>query len=334
VTSRSLNRSAVLACALTVLVSLLWASPAQAAPRCFGRRATIVGTGKNDKINGTPGKDVIVGGGGHDRISGRGGDDLICGGSGRDTLRGKAGDDRLNGGNHSDFMFGHAGNDELRGFGGADVLNGARGNDDLEGGSSGELVLIGGPGDDLYNGGPGLFDLASFEGSPAGVIVDLNVLTSQNTNEGIDTLLGVEGVTGSLFNDRITGQNVASPTGNGLFGLDGVDEILGLDGDDTIDGELGHDRGGPGVGQLNGGAGNDLVLGGSGDDDLYGDTGNDLLDGFEDGETPGVGDFGSGGPDTDECFGLETNDGTCEMNTPRLTSSQVRWTNRAVVGPW
>lgn len=333
-TLRTLGRSGVIGCALALLLSVLWAPAAQAAPRCFGLQATIVGTGKNDKINGTAGKDVIVGGGGHDRISGRGGDDLICGGNGRDTLRGKAGDDRLNGGNQSDFMFGHAGNDELRGFGGADVLMGARGNDDLEGGSGGEIVMMGGPGDDLYNGGPGLFDLASFEGSPAGVIVDLNLLTPQNTNEGIDTLIGIEGLTGSQFNDRITGQNVATPTGNGLFGLDGIDEILGLDGDDVIDGELGNDRGGPGVGQLNGGAGNDLILGGSGDDDLYGDAGNDFLDGGEDGETTGVGDFGSGGPDTDECFGLETNDGTCEMNTPRLTRAQARWTGRPVAGPW
>ncbi|HEX2026306.1 MAG TPA: calcium-binding protein [Actinomycetota bacterium] len=312
---------------LTTLAALIGAvavqGPAAAAPRCFGKRATIVGTGGNDKINGRPGRDVIVGLGGHDRINGRAGDDLICGGGGRDFIRGKSGDDQLSGGAKRDVVFGQQGLDRVAGGGGSDFLTGNPGNDRIRAGAGGDFVLPG-AGDDVAAGEGGPFDLVSFEGSPVGVIVDLNVTTPQNTNEGIDTLSGFEGVAGSAGNDRITGQNVPSQTGNGLFGGGGTDELLGLDGNDVVVGDEGNDRGGPGIGMVNGGAGSDIVIGGPGDDDLFGETGNDLLDGFEEAET--VGDFGSGGPDTDECFGIETFDpipaNACET-TARVAAGRL-----------
>jgi uncharacterized delta-60 repeat protein len=65
--------------------------------RCFGRRATIVGTRRGDALVGTPHRDVIAGLGGADTIEGKGGDDLICGGRGSDRLRGGPGQDRLHG---------------------------------------------------------------------------------------------------------------------------------------------------------------------------------------------------------------------------------------------
>jgi Ca2+-binding RTX toxin-like protein len=335
----SLTRRAALSGAVVALIGLLsFPQVALAAPRCFGSRATIVGTGGNDRINGTGRRDVIVGVGGHDRINGRGGGDVICGGGGRDLIRGKSGDDELSGGGKRDVLLGQQGNDLVTGAGGADVLLGLPGNDRLQSGPGSDF-LVGGSGDDLYAGGGGQFDLISFENSPLGVVVDLNLVTPQNTNEGIDTITGIEGVTGSGFNDTLTGQNVASPTGNGLFGLDGTDQISGLDGDDVIDGGPGSDRGGPGVGFLNGGLGNDLIIGELGDDDLFGEAGNDLLDGFEDGETP-TGDFGSGGPDVDECFGLEVLDpnpaNACEMNTPREVQARIGgWSSaRSAAGGW
>ena len=73
-----------------------------AAPRCFGRPATLVGTPGNDTLRGTAGNDVIVGLAGHDRIDGRGGNHRICAGPGRDTLRGGPGSDRLDGGPGTD----------------------------------------------------------------------------------------------------------------------------------------------------------------------------------------------------------------------------------------
>lgn len=317
--------------ALTAVL-LLVASPAPgaaAAPRCSGKKATIVGTGKRDRIKGTPGNDVIVSLGGNDIINGKAGDDLICAGGGNDVIRGKKGDDRINGGPGGDATFGHAGDDDLIGKGGADGLFGGPGNDRMRG-SQGFDVMNGGAGDDIFDGGGSAFDLAGFEDSPVGVVVDLNIVTPQVTNEGTDTILATEGLFGSEHNDVLTGQNVPSVTGNGLFGFLGVDQLFGLDGDDLLDGGPGNDGGGPGVGILNGGAGNDLIFGDVGDDHLSGEAGMDLLDGFD------GNDLGSGGPDLDQCANIETFDtpppeelpagDTCQPMAPRLPAHRAaRW---------
>ncbi|MGE5281465.1 MAG: hypothetical protein ACM3N0_03925 [Chloroflexota bacterium] len=63
--------------------------------RCLGRRATIVGTRKADKLIGTPHRDVIAALGGRDEVRGLGGPDLICGGKGVDKLFGGAGRDEV-----------------------------------------------------------------------------------------------------------------------------------------------------------------------------------------------------------------------------------------------
>jgi len=63
--------------------------------RCLGKRATIVGTAKQDEIVGTPRRDVIAALAGRDRVRALGGADLICGGRGRDNLRGGPGRDRV-----------------------------------------------------------------------------------------------------------------------------------------------------------------------------------------------------------------------------------------------
>jgi uncharacterized delta-60 repeat protein len=69
-----------------------------AAPRCAGRRATIVGTRRGERLLGTGRADVIVSLAGDDTVQGRGGADLICGGSGADHLIGGSGRDVLKGG--------------------------------------------------------------------------------------------------------------------------------------------------------------------------------------------------------------------------------------------
>lgn len=63
--------------------------------RCFGRRATIVGTARRDALKGTPHRDVIAALGGQDTVRALGGDDLVCGGSGSDDLSGGTGHDRV-----------------------------------------------------------------------------------------------------------------------------------------------------------------------------------------------------------------------------------------------
>jgi Ca2+-binding RTX toxin-like protein len=73
----------------------------------------------------------------------------------------------------------------------------------------------------------------------------------------LDTLSGLENLTGSAFNDSLTGTNNA----NVLVGGSGNDTILGLSGNDTIDG----------------GNGNDLITGGVGSDVLTGLRGADRV---------------------------------------------------------
>jgi uncharacterized delta-60 repeat protein len=73
-----------------------------ATARCFGRKATIVGTRNADRLLGTRGRDVIAALAGNDVVRGRGGDDLICGGRGNDRLSGGGGRDRFRGGAGSD----------------------------------------------------------------------------------------------------------------------------------------------------------------------------------------------------------------------------------------
>jgi Ca2+-binding RTX toxin-like protein len=103
--------------------------------RCFGKRATIVGTARADRIKGTRRADVVVSLGGNDRVSGGGGNDLICAGSGNDRVSGGAGDDRESGGSGNDSLKGDSGNDSIKGDAGKDLISGGPGKDGLTGGS-------------------------------------------------------------------------------------------------------------------------------------------------------------------------------------------------------
>jgi uncharacterized delta-60 repeat protein len=124
------------------------------APRCAGKRATIVGTARAELLRGTRRADVIVALGGNDRIVAAGGNDVVCAGAGNDRVAGDAGNDRL---------LGEAGRDTLGGGAGADKLDGGALNDRLEGGA-GNDALAGGSGKDLLAGGGGKDRLAGGAG--------------------------------------------------------------------------------------------------------------------------------------------------------------------------
>jgi Ca2+-binding RTX toxin-like protein len=173
-------------------------------------------------------------------------------------LHGTNGADTLTGGPGDDTLYGFAGNDTLYGGKGNDVLAGNEGNDKLYGGE-GDDYLLGGPGDDLLDGGPGN-DWASYEDATSGVTVNLNITGPQNTGGGgKDTLVSIENLYGSPYNDTLTG--------------DGHDNIIvGGAGNDTLYGNGGNDT-------LWGGAGNDTLYGGDGDDYLIGGAGDDILNG-------------------------------------------------------
>ncbi|WGM46699.1 hypothetical protein KOAAANKH_01572 [Brevundimonas sp. NIBR10] len=128
----------------------------------------------------------------------------------------------------SDTIIGDAGANRLAGGGDGDILFGAGGDD----------ILAGDVGDDVLNGGDG-FDIADFQtdGLFINAIVDLRITTAQNTNMGRDQLSSIEGLSGTRYNDRFTGDDGA----NILRGMDGDDTLRGNGGDDILDGGSGVD---------------------------------------------------------------------------------------------
>jgi Ca2+-binding RTX toxin-like protein len=149
-------------------------------------------------------------------------------------------------------LTGSAARDTLTGGDGDDVLNGGDGVDTLNGGA-GSDQLIGGLGADQLIGGDGL-DTADYGAALAGVIVDLKAGVVSG-GAGADSLSGIENITGSVFNDRLTGFTGA----NVLDGGDGDDQLSGFGDNDSLIGGLGNDL-------LVGGAGNDRIDGGIGRD--------------------------------------------------------------------
>jgi Ca2+-binding RTX toxin-like protein len=93
---------------------------------------------------------------------------------------------------------------------------------------AGNDTLIGGLGNDVLDGGAGI-DTVSYASATAGVTVNLGLLTPQNTiGAGTDTLLGIENVIGSGFNDTITGDAGANILEGGL-GNDVLNGDAGVD---------------------------------------------------------------------------------------------------------
>lgn len=162
---------------------------------------------------------------------------------------------------NEDTTTGTGGNDAIYGTNEDEVLLGLAGND----------LLSGGSGADTLNGGSGV-DIADYSSSDSGVSVNLRSGTASGGDAEGDVLISIEGLTGSNFDDALTGDNESGTT-----------YIEGLAGDDVI-----YTGNGNFDSFLLGGAGNDTLIvrdgnssleGGEGDDDLYGHTGIDILRG-------------------------------------------------------
>ncbi|ASF48040.1 hypothetical protein [Methylovulum psychrotolerans] len=124
----------------------------------------------------------------------------------------------LIGNNASNSLFGGIGNDTLSGGGGNDSLIGGAGNDRLDGGTG--------------------TDMAFYYSASKGVTVNLALTTAQNTHgAGTDTLLNIESLNGSAYNDVLVG-NYANNT---LLGGNGNDVLAGGLGNDTLTGGAGKD---------------------------------------------------------------------------------------------
>ena len=109
---------------------------------CEGLPATIIGTDRNDSLDGTDGVDVIVAKGGNDTIRGYGGDDVICGGSGNDKIATGAGNDVAIGGTGDDWVTSESGGDRVDGGDGDETV-------DLTTSPDTPVTLVGGEGLDL-----------------------------------------------------------------------------------------------------------------------------------------------------------------------------------------
>jgi Ca2+-binding RTX toxin-like protein len=234
---------------------------------CLGRRATIVGTRKGDRIHGTRGADVIVGGGGADRISGLGGKDRICGAAGSDYVVPGGGNDRVDGGPGADTLAVSAGRDRLTGGSGLDWLDyrssrkgatvslaagratgerwtsmenlvGSRFADRLTG-NSGSNQLRGGAGNDVLAGGDG-------EDMLIGQLGD----DSLDGGAGALDFVAHPTASGAVTADLAAGQ----VTGEGTDRLVGVEGVAGSPHADTL-------YGGSAASILSGGPGNDTIVG-------------------------------------------------------------------------
>ena len=217
----------------------------------------IAGLSGGDLIEGRGGGDYICGNAGEDEIDGQGGQDSLNGGAGADLLFGAGSSDVLAGGSGDDILVGEAGSDTYNGGGGIDVVGfvgstnpvtvdlrekfaSGEGSDSVnyvEGviGSEFSDVMFGNAfinifeglqGDDEMNGRGGS-DFAFFTLAPDDVTVDLTLGETAGP-EGVDSVLSIENVLGSPFNDSIVGTT-------------GPNFLDGADGDDTIDGRGGGD---------------------------------------------------------------------------------------------
>jgi Ca2+-binding RTX toxin-like protein len=235
---------------------------------------TLEGGNGQDILAGGQGADILRGGDGDDQLVGGiintagttfsndAGDDVYDGGDGTDTafayytgragsivfdLRNLAGDSAITAGGVAAGSFtsiervnfrGGAAGDDVHGGGYVDQLIGNEGDDVLDG-WWGNDTLFGGTGNDTLIGGEGL-DTVSYALATAGVTVDLRIQVAQNISvlEGMDTLNGIEYLTGSGFGDTLSGNdafnliidNAVTPTTgtqtDSLYGYGGNDSLL------------------------------------------------------------------------------------------------------------
>ena len=194
----------------------------------------VRGSSSADYLYGTNRTDiteVFQGMAGNDTIDGRGGNDIVHYGYGPTTAV------------NVNLFTGIA----LDGQGGTDTLlniNGVQGSsfdDILTGGNAANGTSVmdykqgtleffrGGAGNDTIDGGQG-YDRVDYQWMTGAVQVDLGLGIAHDGQGGIDTLINIEGVRGSTFDDTLVGSN-------GVF-----ESFEGREGNDYIDGKGGEDR--------------------------------------------------------------------------------------------
>jgi len=309
----------------------------------------LTGNNGDDRLYGREGNDALYGGNGNDLLDGGTGNDVMEGytgndiyyvdsasdtvielaGAGTDEVRtslstytlgqnvenleyihandftgvGNALANRISGDDGADRLFGMDGKDTLYGYNGNDRLYGGKGSDTLNGGAGG----------DFLDGGEG-FDTVSYAGASGGVSVNLATQSAGGAGALNDTIVSIEGVIGSDFDDIVYGGNWAESFSGGkgndlLYGSLGADKFAGGQGRDAVsyansnaavkvDLSAGTATGGFAEGdkltsvetvagsafadKLTGNASDNILSGGAGADRLFGRGGNDTLTGGAD----------------------------------------------------
>lgn len=308
-----------------------------------------------DDIHGGPGDDEIhAGAGPAEGVYGEDGHDQLFGDAGtEDYLFGGRGDDAMDGGNgadvlmfpdaargihvdlaagtatgqgqdtvtsaetvigsiHDDVMFGDDLPNSLAGGPGSDQMFGLAGDDRLRSGWGGT---------DLLDGGEGI-DAANYYLGWDPVTADLETgdATTPGVEPGLDTLVAIENLVGSKYDDALTGDD----SDNVIHGSLGNDTVDGAGGSDlavfsdsfevVVDLEAGtavESRGTDtlaGVEDVFGSSFADTITGDKGRNVIFGDSGDDTIYGLGRGDTL----IGAGG--TDSVDGGKARD-TCEGET-------------------
>ena len=220
----------------------------------------------------------------------------------------------------NDTIYGGLGNDTILGGSGNDILHGEAGDDSIIGGL-GDNTISGGAGNDYISGGIGS-DYVDYSAvvnyvDTEGIKVDLSITSQQDTKKaGLDTIIEIENIIGSNYDDTISGTNgdniILAGSGNDTIATNGssalgYDDIDGGSGDrdlltyeynigtsritvDLFNNSSVQDTGAgnikiKNIEDVSGASGSDLLIGNESNNILKGNAGNDTL-------------IGNGGDDT------------------------------------
>ena len=216
--------------------------------------------------------DKLTGNAADNHLVGRAGDDLLAGAGGADRLVGEAGDDTLDGGSGIDTMIGGDGSDTYYVDNAGDVVDESSaptsgGIDEVVASASHvlglnveNLTLLGGN----INGTGNALDNLIIAGSGVNAI---------DGGAGIDTLsfetaVAASGTTGVTLTLGAAGVKTVAAGISGADTVVNIENLIGSDYNDTLSGNAGVNviHGGEGSDVLNGMGGNDVLYGGAGSD--------------------------------------------------------------------
>jgi len=220
----------------------------------------VTGSRHNDTLIGGSGNETFTGGTGNDSIDGAGGSDTVDyrfalagvtvnlstgtgldGNNGTDSLTSI---ENIRGSQYyADVLTGDSGNNSIIGFAGNDTLSGLAGIDYLQGDAGG----------DTLDGGAGTADIANYGNDGAAITVTFGATAgSASVIDGTgatDTLLNIEIVRGSAFNDIFTGnsngETIVTSAGNDTASMGAGNDVVSatntLGANDVLDGGAGTD---------------------------------------------------------------------------------------------